>query len=359
LDPAFNRHVIAVGGMDETAGNILGFSNAGSGPASLRMPDVVAPGLSILGLHAVGSAADDEILATCEQVTRGYNDQNGDPHAPADWTSPVAGPGGRFVHGTGTSQAAAIVSGAVALLLSQRGGYLPSDGMTTPDYIKALLRKTATTLKDWTGTAYPQGEQGQGLVNLSAASLFVPASYDQMGATFALNTMQPLDYSRGLEYLVDFTSPDVDGVPGGCNWVRQSPAPWLYPWLCPSMKVLRGNVDIFGTALDVTGLERAEATRTAWVTSADGTTETWFGTGLTLGTSFTPDANLAASCVSDPSACSHDPLQGRSWSGRSWSGRRWSASGMQGRSWSDLSWSGRSWSGRSWSHTVWADNDWS
>ncbi len=47
--------------------------------------------------------------------------------------------GGRFFRGSGTSQAAAVVSGAAALVLSQR----PS---ATPDQVKALLTGAASPL---------------------------------------------------------------------------------------------------------------------------------------------------------------------------------------------------------------------
>ena len=72
--------------------------------------DVLAPGVSVISLR--------------------------DPGSFADYFFPEARVGDRFFRGTGTSQAAAIVSGAAALLLEQRPEL-------TPDQVKALLMSTA------------------------------------------------------------------------------------------------------------------------------------------------------------------------------------------------------------------------
>ena len=66
--------------------------------------------------------------------------------------------GTRFTRGSGSSQSAAVVSGAAALLLQQRPGL-------SPDQVKALLRSTATPLA--TGDTR---DQGQGLLDVREAS---------------------------------------------------------------------------------------------------------------------------------------------------------------------------------------------
>jgi serine protease AprX len=109
-DPAIDPYVIAVGATDtENTTNVrnhqpAGFTSEGDGT---RNPDLAAPGTHIVSLRDPGSFVDDAFGATADV-------------------------GSHFFLGSGTSQAAAIVSGAAALLLSQR----PS---LTPDQVKALL----------------------------------------------------------------------------------------------------------------------------------------------------------------------------------------------------------------------------
>jgi serine protease AprX len=116
-DPAIDPYVIAVGAADtENTTNVsndqpASFTSEGDGT---RNPDLAAPGTHIVSLRDPGSFIDDTFGAT----------------ATVD---------GRFFLGSGTSQAAAIVSGAAALLLSQR----PS---LTPDQVKALLVDNTNTI---------------------------------------------------------------------------------------------------------------------------------------------------------------------------------------------------------------------
>ncbi len=109
-DPAIDPYVIAVGAADtENTMSVwndqpASFTSEGDGT---RNPDLAAPGTHIVSLLDPDSFIDDSFGAG----------------ATVD---------GRFFLGSGTSQAAAIVSGAAALLLSQR----PT---LTPDQVKALL----------------------------------------------------------------------------------------------------------------------------------------------------------------------------------------------------------------------------
>jgi serine protease AprX len=100
-----------------------------------RRPDVLAPGKSVVSLRVPGSWVDQ---------------QHPEGLVPGDRA-------GRFFRGTGTSQSAAVVSGAVALLLQ-------ADPTLTPDQVKGLLRSTAHRLP---GDASPV--QGAGLVDVAAA----------------------------------------------------------------------------------------------------------------------------------------------------------------------------------------------
>ena len=133
-NPAYNPYLIAVGsnnanGTATTADDVVSaFSNDGDGT---RNPDVVAPGDKVVSLRAQGSYLDT--------------------------TYPAARIGERLFRGSGTSQAAAVVSGAAALLIQQR----PT---AKPDQIKALLMGTAATIPGATAA-----QQGSGLIDLAAA----------------------------------------------------------------------------------------------------------------------------------------------------------------------------------------------
>src|SRR4051794_17812707 len=111
--PASAPYVIAVGssssnGTATTADDVLSeFSNDGDGT---RNPDLVAPGDQVVSIRTPGSLLDTKY--------------------------PAARIGERLFRGSGTSHAAAVVSGAAALLIQQRPGI-------TPDEVKALLMGTA------------------------------------------------------------------------------------------------------------------------------------------------------------------------------------------------------------------------
>jgi serine protease AprX len=133
-DPAFDPYVIAVGAdnpqgtTDVSDDNVTTFSSRGD---SQRDPDVIAPGKSVLSLRVPGS----------------YLDQ----------AYPDARVGDNLFRGSGTSQAAAVVSGVAALIIDQRP-------RITPDQLKALLQSTAQAIP---GASCE--EQGSGLVSLSDA----------------------------------------------------------------------------------------------------------------------------------------------------------------------------------------------
>ena len=131
--PAADPRLLTVGATDPSGSVAPGddrlatYSSRGDG---VRQPDVVAPGRSIVSLVAPGASG------------------------------PRAHPGSRvgehLIKGTGTSQATAVVSGAVALLRQAR----PELG---PDAIKALLTRTAQPL---VGT--PAGS-GSGRIDVTRA----------------------------------------------------------------------------------------------------------------------------------------------------------------------------------------------
>ncbi len=281
--PAADPYVIAVGSSDhrsstEPAGWRVGaWTNAGT---DARRPDLLAPGKSVVSLRVPGSLADT-------QHPEGL----------------VAGDrSGRFFRGTGTSQSAAVVSGAVALLLQ-------ADPRLTPDQVKGLLRGTAHRLP---GDASPV--QGAGVVDVAAAvarlrSGPVPAYAQTAPRSTGLGS---LEASRAGSWVVD----PMDGT------------------------LLEGEQDVFGRTWDAATWAPLSTAGRSW---SGGTFNgsTWTGSGW-------QGSSWAAA-----------RWEGRSWSGRSWSGRSWSTMAFLGRSWSTADWAGRSWSGRSWSDEAWSGRSWS
>jgi serine protease AprX len=120
--PAIDPYVIAVGALDNkntttvADDQVASFSDLG---AAGRNPDLVAPGTHIVSLRDPGSTIDQAFGTGAGSVA---TDQ---------------------MRGSGTSEAAAITSGAVALLLSERPGI-------TPDQIKATLKAHTMSLPNLT-----------------------------------------------------------------------------------------------------------------------------------------------------------------------------------------------------------------
>jgi hypothetical protein len=142
--PAYDPYVIAAGAEDSGGTATLDddgmalFSSRGS---ITRSPDVVAPGVAVVSTRVPGSFLDEAFPAA--RVDDGFR-------------------------GSGTSQSAAVVSGAAALLIGERS-------KLTPDGVKALLRATARPLAN-TDTSL----QGAGVVNVAAAvGAAVPAGARQ------------------------------------------------------------------------------------------------------------------------------------------------------------------------------------
>jgi len=126
--PAYDPYVIAAGAEDSTTGAVADFSSAGTAE---RTPDVVAPGVSIVSLRT--------------------------PDSFLDLAYPSARVGDTGFRGSGTSQAAAVVSGAVALLVAQRPAL-------TPDHAKALLAVGAHPL-----AGAPPILEGAGAIDVAAS----------------------------------------------------------------------------------------------------------------------------------------------------------------------------------------------
>jgi len=273
-DPAMDPYVIAVAAADTQNTTNVGahvpasFTSEGDGT---RNPDLSAPGVHVASLRVPGSFID-------QQYGGG------------------ATVGTRFFRGSGTSQAAAVVSGAAALLLSQR----PS---LTPDQVKALL---AGNTRGFHGNTSLKGSGELYLSRVLSAS--TPDATQTWTSSRGTGT---LEGSRGSNHVYDANG-----------------------------NALTGERDIFGHSLTTSTVATAAQSASAWKGGV-------FNGSTWSGSSWSGSSWSGASW----SSCS--------WSGSSWSGASWSGATWSGSSWSGSSWSGSSWSGSSWSGSSWSSDDWS
>ncbi len=279
-NPAVDPYVIAVGADDLngttsiTDDTIPAFSSHGDGK---RNPDLVAPGAHVQSLRVPGSYVDTQYAGT------GAID-------------------GRFFRGSGTSQAAAFVSGSVALMLQKNPAW-------TPDQVKALLMTGASPLPK----ADARG-QGKGLINMrNVAGAKDPGAATQKAV---LSTgLGSLEAARGDAHLI------LNGV------------------------TLTGERDINGQPFNAATLAAAEAAGSSWA-GGSWNGKSWAGSSW-AGSSWAGSSWAGSSWA------------GSSWAGSSWASGTWSGSSWAGSSWAGSSWAGSSWAGKSWAGKSWADNDWS
>jgi serine protease AprX len=257
-------------GTESTSGDQVASYSTGAASCSknCRAPDLVAPSAHMQGLRVPGS----------------YIDLNNPDGALSD----------RYFRGSGTSEAAAFVSGAAALLLQK----FPQ---LTPNQVKDMLITSCVKLK-----SYNWKRQGCGELDLSDL-LSAPEAPDltakQYLARFGVKALSTgtgsLEASRGTDHI------SIDGAE------------------------LQGEQDIFGMPFDSAAVAALEAAGSSWSNGA------WNG-----------------------SSWSGSSWSGSSWSGSSWSDLLWSGSSWSGSSWSGSSWSGSSWSGSSWSGSSWSGDQW-
>jgi serine protease AprX len=272
-DPAIDPWLIAVGSSDSMGtltqldDKVPTFSPWPKRGAT-RGVDLVAPGTHIQGLRV--------------------------PNSYIDVNHPEGRLGSDWFRGSGTSESAAIVSGAAALVLQKHPG-------ATPDQVKKFLVASAQDL-----VAKSQAIGGGELQMTTSLLLPMNGSTQQWASS---NGSGSLDQSRGTDRITR------DGVE------------------------LAGEQDIFGQSFDSAAMAALTADHQTWSGG------TWNGSKWT-GSSWSG------------SSWSGSSWSGSSWSGSSWSGSSWSGSSWSGSSWSGSSWSGSSWSGSSWSGDCWSTAGW-
>jgi serine protease AprX len=277
-NPASDPFAIAVGAFDQSIERIAPFSSCGTLD---RHVDVVAPGRSILSLRVPGSYIDEA-----------------NPHATV---------AGRLFAGSGTSQAAAVVSGAVALLLD----YRPE---LSPDEVKEILLDEASEVKKASDEC-----QGAGLIDMHDSHHEKADPEEAHQDHERSNGRGSINLARGQDRL------NAEGV------------------------LLDGEIDIFGRAWDPERWTKESNEGRSW---SDGAwNESMWSGGSWSGGSW-------SGTTWSGTTWSGGSWSGGSWSGGSWSGGSWSGGSWSGGSWSGGSWSGGTWSGSTWSGTAWLAHSW-
>ena len=270
-NPAYNPFVIAAGGYDSMGTAIpnddqmgeYSASSAGCG-STCKKPDVVAVGSHLQGLRV--------------------------PNGFIDTTHPEGVLGTRYFRGSGSSQAAAITSGSIALILQKYPNL-------TPDQVKKFLTSNAKKVPGADSQV-----QGAGEIALAALIGKTPVSFTQSFA--AATGTGSVEAARGTDHVAQA------GV------------------------ALSGEKDIFGKP---------------WTASTAGST--WSG-GTWNGSTWS--GSTWSGSTWSGSTWSGSTWSGSTWSGSTWSGSTWSGSTWSGSTWSGSTWSGSTWSGGVWATGSWS-----
>jgi serine protease AprX len=278
-NPGYDPFVVAVGAddprgtLDVADDTVPDFTSRGTND---RHVDLVAPGAHVAGLVVPGS-----FVATA---------------------NPLAAAGTRFIRGSGTSQATAVVAGAAALVLQK----YPT---ATPDQVKRQLMASA---RSFTGATNIY--RGNGVLDVYGSLTSPLNSSSQAGTLYGTGTGS-LDLARGTHFV-------NDGVADLRGEKDIMASPWRPAVWAPS--VSQGSSWYGGTW-----------NARAWAGSA------WTG------------KSWAASTWANATWTGAD-WSGKSWADSSWAGKSWASGSWASGTWSGKSWAGKSWAGKSWADAVWS-----
>ena len=251
--PGDDPYVVTVGAADTQSTAVRSddvlapFSSRGPTQDGFAKPDLVAPGTTIVSTRDVGSTIDQQ-----------------HPDAVLD---------GNYFKGTGTSQAAAVVSGVAALLYQEN----PS---LTPNQVKGILVGTA-----FANSAYRNGG-GAGLVDASGAVAVANTGTSNPNANLqASDGTGSLEDSRGRFHVE--TDLDGDGVPD----------------------LVQGEVDVLGDPWDSTSWSSTSWSSTSWSSTS------W------------------SSLISENAGWSSTSWSSTSWSGMGWDSTSWSSTSWSSVTW--------------------------
>ncbi|MCH9815701.1 MAG: S8 family serine peptidase, partial [Actinomycetia bacterium] len=355
--PASDPLLLAVGSVDEndtgerSDDRVADFSAYDRTFGSIR-PDVVAPGVSLVSLRAPGSIADAE--------------------------NPSARVQDKYFKGTGTSMSAALTSGLVAGLISERSSL-------TPDEVKRVLMDSAYDTKELKRSK----GAGAGGVDLATALNTDVADTKPLKNKKADATRGPSesDAAAWAAFGEAWDSGDLRAAVAA--WVEMTPQTRRWAADAWSLSVLMRSL-----TMDEGDFEGRRWAGRRWATQdwqgRRWATDDWVGRRWAdvnwdgrrwaednwegrrwAGRRWAADDWLAFAWTlrADPdsdkikSEWAQDEWEGRRWAGRrwaaeDWAGRRWAADAWDGRRWADYQWDGRRWAGRRWASDSWDGRRW-
>jgi serine protease AprX len=282
-DPANNPYVLAVGADDThdtlspADDTVADFAQRGT---SARHVDIIAPGVHVLG----------------STVPNGYVDQ----------TNPDGKVGTRYILGSGTSQATAVVSG-VAALVAQK---YPN---ATPDQVKYLIQRSGFDITEGSSTTTSQRQedlwQGYGVVDAGRALAGdpSPAPVQNFAAATGTGTLEATRGSSHVGYGED---------------------------------TLSGEQDVYGRAF--TGPDSIDSD--TWLAGAAPVVD-WTGTPWQSRTW------VSRTWVDNG-------WDSRTWVDDEWASRTWVSRTWVSRTWVDDTWDSRTWVSRTWVSRTWAAGLW-
>jgi serine protease AprX len=252
--PGDDPYVITVGAADlngtsdRSDDRVAPFSSRGPTQDGVEKPDLVAPGITIVSTRSVGSTIDQ-----------------GHPDAVVD---------DNYFKGTGTSQAAAVVSGVAALMYDVN----PS---LKPNQVKGMLLSTA-----YKTAAYRAGG-GAGLVDAEGAVLAADGgtTNPNFGLIRGLG-LGSLESSRGTVHVM--ADLDGDGI----------------------AELVQGEVDVLGQPWDSNSWSSNSWSSDSW------TSNSW------------------SSLISENDGWSSNSWSSNSWSGMCWTSNSWSSNSWSSIAWS-------------------------
>ena len=290
--PADDPFVLTVGASvtksatDRSADTAAPFSSRGPTQDGFAKPDLVAPGISIVSIR--------------------------DPGSTIDQNHPTARVGDYYFKGTGTSQAAAVISGVAARLFQQSPGL-------KPDVAKKLLKDSAYKYLDTMVGA------GKGLGDAKKAHDTLALGFNTPGNSGLIpsNGTGSLEASRGSFHV--FIDSPSDGLgPSDADGM---------------LDPLTGEVDALGNrwadlGWDKTGLVGSVLKNLGWAN---------------MGWSASAWTNLGWTSAGWASAV---------WTGFAWTSLAWGVNGWDVNGWDNLGWDNVGWEVNGWDNDGWLGNGW-
>ena len=277
--PGDDPFVTTVGGADlkntqsKTDDTLSKFSSRGPTQDGVAKPEIVAPSVTIVSLRAVGSTIDTEY--------------------------PSGRVGTDYFKGTGTSQAAAIISGVAALMFQANPGL-------TPDVAKSTMVRTATR------SASNVFGPNTGLVNAwDAAWSAQVGTYAQLPANVGVvpsTGTGSLEASRGSTRV--YADLPADGLGANDHDGHADE--------------IKGEIDALGNSWNNLGWNTVVTMNLGW-----------------------NNLGWSASAWSDGAA------PGTGWSDSSWSGIFWDNIGWENTGWDNTGWDNIGWDNVGWESVGW------